>query len=73
MVKNLLDVENIASIYEGTGEPNRTGYLETDEGVFKSSHPVTGEDYNRRYHILEDNPKNYLNPRMIFAGMRISF
>jgi outer membrane receptor protein involved in Fe transport len=73
VVKNLLDTENIASVYEGTGEPNRTGYLETDEGVFKSSHPITGEEYNSRYQILEDNPKNYLNPRMIFAGMRVSF
>jgi outer membrane receptor protein involved in Fe transport len=73
VVKNLLDTENIGSVYEGTGEPNRTGYLETDEGVLKSSHPTLGEEYNSRYHILEDNPKNYLNPRMIFAGMRISF
>lgn len=73
VVKNLLDTENLASVYEGTGEPSTTGYLETDEGILRSSHPVTGDEFNYRYQVAQDNPKNYLNPRMIFAGMRISF
>lgn len=72
-VKNLLDRENIFGVYEGTGEPNTSGYLESPEGVVRASDPVTGEEFAYRYDALQNNPKNYANPRMIFAGLRVSF
>ncbi len=72
-VKNLLNRENILSVYEGTGEPNTTGYLETEEGVIRAADPIWGEEFAYRYDLLQNNPKNYSNPRMIFAGLRLSF
>ena len=72
-VKNLLDRENIFDVYEGTGEPNTTGYLESEEGVVRSEDPTIGEEFAYRYDLLQNNPKNYANPRMIFAGLRITF
>lgn len=72
-VKNLLNRENIISVYEGTGEANTTGYLETEEGILRASDPDTGEEFAYRYDLLQNNPKNYSNPRMIFAGLRLSF
>ncbi len=72
-VKNLLDHENIVTVYEGTGEPNTTGYLESPEGVQRASDPDRGDEFAYRYDLLQNNPKNYANPRMIFAGLRVSF
>ena len=72
-VKNLLDTENIASVYEGTGKADATGYLESDEGQLRASHATTGEDFAYKYGAAQSNPKNYYNPRMIFAGLRVSF
>ena len=72
-VKNLLDRENIYAVYEGTGEPNTSGYLESEEGVVRASDPETGEEFAYRYDALQNNPKNWANPRMIFAGLRVSF
>lgn len=68
-VKNLLDAENVSSVYEGTGKADVTGYLETDEGQLKAQ----DDEYAARYQTLQENPKNYLNPRQIFAGLRVTF
>lgn len=72
-VKNLFDYENIGSVYEGTGEADVTGYLRTLEGQDRAAHTVTGEDFVSKYSANQANPKNYYNPRMIFAGLRVSF
>ncbi|MEW6411033.1 MAG: TonB-dependent receptor [Candidatus Zixiibacteriota bacterium] len=72
-VKNLLDRENIVAVYEGTGEPNTSGYLESPEGVVRASDPEDGAEFAYRYDALQNNPKNWSNPRMVFAGLRLSF
>lgn len=73
LVRNLLDRENVLAVYEGTGEPNVSGYLETAEGQVRASDPVTGAEFQRRYEFGQENPKNYANPRMIILGLRMSF
>jgi hypothetical protein len=70
-VKNLLNRENVLSVYEGTGEPNTTGFLESEEG--QNNIAERGDEYEYRYDLLQNNPKNYANPRMVFAGLRVSF
>ena len=70
-VQNLLDKENIVSVYEGTGKANTTGFLESDPG--QQNVASGGTDYSDRYSLLEQNPKNYGAPRMIFFGLRMSF
>jgi hypothetical protein len=81
-VKNLLNYENITTVYEGTGEAFATGYLNTAEGQSKmmstaEGNPHTGvndgEMFTSRYRLLQDNPTNYSNPRMIMVGLRMSF
>ena len=81
-VKNLLDYENVVAVYEGTGEPYATGYLRTAEGNERASsttvaNPHTGElsgdKFAYRYDLLQNNPTNYMHPRMIMAGLRMSF
>jgi outer membrane receptor protein involved in Fe transport len=81
-VKNLLDYENVVAVYEGTGEPYSTGYLETAEGTERATSTVvanphtgelSGEKFDYRYDLLQNNPSNYMHPRMIMAGLRMSF
>ncbi|MEW5795199.1 MAG: TonB-dependent receptor [Candidatus Zixiibacteriota bacterium] len=80
-IKNLLDYENVIAVYEGTGEPHTTGYLETQEGQLRSSDAnmnehtgqTAGETFRDRYDLLQNNPTNWLNPRMIMLGVRMSF
>ena len=80
-VRNLLDHENVTSVYEGTGEANQTGYLETPEAEGRAAQTtvdphtgaVSGEEFAYRYDLLQNNPSNYSNPRMIMVGLRMSF
>ena len=72
-VRNLLDRENIYGVYEGTGEANTSGYLNSEEGQVRASDPDTGEEFAYRYDLGQNNPKNYGIPRMIYLGLRMSF
>jgi len=83
-IKNLLDHDNIIAVYEGTGEADVTGYLETEEGRTRSAETSTeglaghynttqGQQFAYRYDLLQNNPTNYANPRMIMVGLRLSF
>jgi len=69
-VRNLLDNENVSGVYEGTGEPNTSGYLESEEGQVRAA---AEPDFAYLYGFGANNPKNYLNPRMIMVGLRMSF
>jgi outer membrane receptor protein involved in Fe transport len=72
-VKNLLDRDNVLSVYEGTGQANTSGYLETPEGQTRASEANYGDEFAYRYSLAQFNPKNYANPRMIYLGLRLSF
>jgi len=67
-VQNVFNAENVYLVYEGTGEPNTTGWLSTEEGEqwAQSNNP-------QNYRLKEDNPKNYGKPRMWYFGLRMSF
>lgn len=68
-VKNLLDRDNIAYVYEGTGQPDNSGYLESPEGTQRATNP----EFAYRYSVAQRNPLNYGIPRMILLGLRMSF
>ena len=69
-VKNLLDTENAIGVYEGTGEADVNGYLNTDEG---SAAAAADADYENRYELKQANATNYMNPRMVYFGLRFAF
>ncbi len=81
VVKNLLNHENITTVYEGTGKPYSTGYLESAEGqvraddTFELDHfeDTRGEQFAYRYDLLQNDPTNWGAPRMILVGLRMSF
>ncbi len=67
-VQNLFNSENVFLVYEGTGEPNTTGWLSTVEG---EQWAATNDE--SLYRMKEENPKNYGRPRIVYVGMRMSF
>jgi outer membrane receptor protein involved in Fe transport len=77
-IRNLLDRDNAVQVWEGSGQPNSTGWLETPEGqqfvsnnsTVDDSSGLTGEE---KYEIAQFHPQNYANPREIFFGLRASF
>ena len=67
-VQNLFESENVYLVYEGTGEPNTTGWLSTEEGEQWSA-----SNDAEKYRLKQENPKNYGKPRMFYFGLRMSF
>lgn len=71
-VQNLLDNENAVAVYESSGKPDVTGWLQTDEGaLFSQSYAQQNGNYY--YRLKEDNPRNFAGPRVIFFGIRMGF
>ncbi|MBU0984226.1 MAG: TonB-dependent receptor [candidate division Zixibacteria bacterium] len=72
-ITNLLDRENITKVYSGTGESDRTGYLQSAEGQLRSDDPIYGDEFTYLYRLAEQNPLNYGPPRQIYMGVKASF
>ncbi|UCD63507.1 MAG: hypothetical protein JSW34_12285 [Candidatus Zixiibacteriota bacterium] len=77
-VKNLMDRDNVYDVYEGTGEANTTGWLETEAGLYfidrySDPTPTTGLDGEDSYILKENDPLHYGLPRQIFVGLRAAF
>ncbi len=78
-VLNLFDTDNAMDVYEGTGDPDNTGWLATEPGqnfINTFSEPddefggMTGQE---KYDFRQDDPGNYDIPRLIRLGVRLSF
>ncbi len=76
-VKNLLNTKNAYVVYESTGRPNNTGFLDTPAGqdyVNATNSPDRlGYTGLQEYNLKQDNPLNYGIPRMILFGLTASF
>lgn len=76
-VLNVFNRENVLTVFEGTGKPNTTGWLDTEPGqkfIQDYSEPndlgFTGEQL---YELAQNTPLNYDIPRLIRFGLRLSF
>ena len=79
---NLLNRKNVAardinsrgfesSIYSGTGLPDETRWLTTEDGQeFLRSYGETGR---QKFEIKQNDPRNYATPRQVRFGMAYSF
>jgi outer membrane receptor protein involved in Fe transport len=71
-VQNLLDRENVAIVYEGSGKADVTGWLGTEEGQgFVEGNAARNGEY--MYDLKQSNPRNYGPPRIILLGVRMAF
>jgi outer membrane receptor protein involved in Fe transport len=71
---NVFDSKNPIAVYNSTGSPNTTGWLNTDEGQnFLQSAATAGKDGAALYRLAENNPNLYSNPRLVRFGISTSF
>jgi outer membrane receptor protein involved in Fe transport len=77
-VINLFNDENVLAVFQSTGLPNSTGWLETAEGqafrdAYDESHDTSGLTGEQKYRLRENDPNNYDVPRQVRAGLKVSF
>ncbi len=70
-VENLLDADNVMTVYRSTGSASTSGYLLTEEGRKKAI--TGGANYVSDYKSLEQDPTNYGIPRLIKLGFKVNF
>lgn len=70
-VQNLFDTENVTNVWRSTGDPETTGWLNTESG--QNSIQQNGIGYAQDYRAWERTPFNFGIPRLIRLGMKINF
>jgi hypothetical protein len=70
-VLNALNAENAFNVYTGTGSPNTTGWLNTENG--QAFLDGSGSEGQRLYSLAQNNPNIYSNPRLVRFGIRTNF
>ncbi|MBI3871910.1 MAG: TonB-dependent receptor [candidate division Zixibacteria bacterium] len=77
-VINVLDRVNVSDVYESSGLPDLTGWLDTKPGQDAvSSHPEPHDtsvlNATQKYEVRQSDPRNFDTPRQIRFGVRWSF
>lgn len=78
---NLLDAELVNSVWDGTGLPGSTGYLNSEAGkatILAFNNPngtpaTTSAEYIKRYEMRSKTIGNYGPPRQYRFGLRLNF
>ncbi len=73
-VQNLFDRENFVDVWQSTGEPDDTAFLDTPAGEqIVRGRGEFAEGYASDYQAIEKDPRNYGLPRVIRLGVRVDF
>lgn len=72
-ILNLLDAQNISSVYAYTGNPDDDGYLTSDQFQTQISQRLSEQAYRDQYSIALQNMYNYELPRRIRLGVQLNF
>jgi len=72
-VNNLFNINNIASVYRFTGDPDDDGFLSSSLGIRAVEEATLGQAYYDQYMMKVNYPFNYGSPRLIRLGATISF
>ncbi len=78
---NLLNSELVSGVWDGSGEPGSTGYLNSDAGKTtiasfnnpNGAPPTSSEEYVRRYSLRSMDVGNYGPPRQYRFGLKLNF
>ena len=71
---NVMGNDNAYSVYTSSGSPFSTTWLNTQDGqAFLANAAANGKDGLATYHLAENNPTNYANPRLVRFGFSTSF
>jgi hypothetical protein len=72
-VLNILNSQNILSVYAATGNPDDDGYLAAAEYQSQINSQLDSQSFRDMYTIRVNDPYNYSSPRMIRIGVGINF
>jgi outer membrane receptor protein involved in Fe transport len=73
-VLNAFDAKNPTAVYQGTGSPSSTGWLNTPDGqTYVQSANAAGKDGAGLYEVAQNNPNLYSTPRLVRFGVQTSF
>lgn len=70
---NVFNVQNTIGVYQYSGQPNISGYLESALGKRLIDAQYDKQAFIDQYHIKENNPGNYSAPRQIRLGLMVNF
>jgi outer membrane receptor protein involved in Fe transport len=72
-VKNIMNTQNIQTVYSYTGRPDDDGYLSSPVGIQQAALQTSPEAYTELYQLKANNPTYYGLPRTIHLGVRLDF
>lgn len=76
-IVNVFDSDNVIDVYGSTGDPDDTGWLETQPGqqwlAENQDADWTGLNGEEKYHLRQNDPLNYDLPFQLRLGMRVNF
>lgn len=72
-IENLLNLQNVLTVYHYTGNANDDGYLTSALGQQEVRSQLYPQSFTDLYNIWINNPSNYSLPRSIRLGLEFSF
>jgi outer membrane receptor protein involved in Fe transport len=72
-IMNVLNTQNILSVYSTTGNPDDNGYLTFSGNQNEINDQNNPDSYVNYYRLYMDNPYNYNMPRRFRVGLMLSF
>jgi outer membrane receptor protein involved in Fe transport len=72
-VQNILDAKSIISVYRYTGLANDDGYLASAQGKIEAARAFSQQAFLDQYTIKENDPSNYIAPRLVRLGAVLTF
>ena len=72
-IQNLLNTQNIISVYRATGNPNDDGYLSASASQSEINSKNSPSSFMTLYEMAVNNPNNYSMPRMARLGITLDF
>ncbi len=72
-IENVFDTDNPVSVYQSSGDPYTTGWLNTIEGQKVAASAKNPAAYISDYQARERDPFNFGIPRQIKLGLKVNF
>jgi hypothetical protein len=71
--QNLLNAQNVISVYRATGNPEDDGYLTSSAAENAIEAQTDPDAFRYLYSLAVNNPSHYSLPRMFRAGLTLAF
>lgn len=72
-LQNLLNTQNVISVYRATGNPNDDGYLAAAQSQVDIANQTNEQSFRDLYAVKANNPANFSIPRRFRVGLMLNF